>query len=85
MRKYFYKANCGIIAILEEYLENQTNDLKFFNGKEFMRFVKKREAEDPLSQMFDSKKSVLLFWEQLIHSRNFLNMLRIRNVVRNLT
>jgi len=44
LRKYFYKANCGIISILEEYLEKQTNDLKFFNGKEFMRFVRKREG-----------------------------------------
>ena len=50
-----------------------------------MKFLKKRDKEDPLEQMFDSKKSVLFFWEQFIHSKNFLNMLRVRNVVRNLT
>lgn len=33
LRKYFYKINCGIISVLEEYLELQTNDLKFFTEK----------------------------------------------------
>ena len=84
LRKYFYKINCGIIGIVEEYLEKQVNDLKFFNEKEFLRFVRKRETEDPLLQLFDSKKSILLFWEEFITTRNFLNLLRSKNVVRNL-
>ena len=85
LRKYFYKINCGIIAVLEEYMETQTNDLKFFNPKEFLRFVRKREGEDPLSSILDGRKFILLFWESFVVSRNFLNLLRSKNVVRKLT
>lgn len=42
LRKFFYKVNCGIISILEEYADLQTNDLKFLNEKDFLRFVRKR-------------------------------------------
>lgn len=85
LRKYFYKINCGVISVLEEYLELQKNDLKFFTQREFLRFVKKREGEDPLEQVFEGRKAILSFWEEFVGSRNFLNMLRARNVVRNRT
>jgi hypothetical protein len=84
LRKYFYKVNCGLLSVLEEYLDRQTNDLKFFNSKEFLRFVRKREGDDPLEQVMESRKAVLAFWEEFISCRNFLNLLRGRNVVRQL-
>lgn len=83
LRKYFYKINCGIISVLEEYLEQQTNDLKFFTEKEFLKFVRKREAEDPLDQILEGRKVILSFWEEFVATRNFLLMLRARHVMRN--
>ena len=62
LRKYFYKVNCSIIAALDKYLEQQTNDLKFFSAKEFLRVVRKREGEDPLDQVFEGRKGALDFW-----------------------
>lgn len=82
LRKYFYKLNCGIIALLEEYLGLQTNDLKFFNEREFLRFVRKWVGEDPLGQVYEGRRAGLLFWEEFVGTHNFLLLLRARNVVR---
>jgi hypothetical protein len=62
LRKYFYKLNCSIIAVLEDYLDLQTNDLKFFNQKEFLRFIRKELKEDPLENVFNGKKAATAFW-----------------------
>jgi hypothetical protein len=82
LRKYFYKLNCGIISILEEYAEIQTNDLKFFNEKDFLRFVRKREGENVLSQVFDDRRHVQRFWDEFTKTFNFSLLLRSKNIVR---
>jgi hypothetical protein len=85
LRKFFYKVNCGLVGVVEEFLELQTNDLKFFNSKDFLRWLKKRNGEEPLAQLCESRSKQLSFWEEFVATINFSLLLRSKCVVRQRT
>lgn len=63
----------------------QTNDLKFLNEKEFLRFLRKQWSEDSLLRVFDGQRLVTGFWEAFVRTRNFALLLRSRNIMREKT
>ena len=55
--------------------------MKFFNRREFFKYLKGRKHYEGLENVFDGKKYVVMFFEEFVDSGNFGLFLKKRNVL----
>ena len=70
VRKKLEKLSFGIAGLISSYFSNQKNDLKFFDGAQFLRTIREGPAQE-LSEYFGGKAELLKFMTDFVCTRNF--------------
>ena len=79
IRKHFRLLTIYFLIVFEEYFQNQKNDIKIFDEKDFLEKLKNYKFGEEFLKLFSQKSKLITMYEKFIRSNNFLDYIKNQN------